>query len=201
MSTRAFLHHRRRRAKKVASLCASLAVAMATASAQTAEFQQADKHEHGHVQISAALQGEQLVIEMEAPAINVVGFERAPRTDAERKLLAEQLAWLRSGQRAVGVAPAARCRLQSIEVTEPEWSHQDHDHDHDHDRGAKEEEKHADFRARWRFRCANAAALAWIEPWLLRSLRDVTDADVRVVAGNFQSALEVSSATQRVPLR
>ena len=39
------------------------------------ELEQHPPHEHGKVTINAALEGNQLVIEFDSPAINVVGFE------------------------------------------------------------------------------------------------------------------------------
>ena len=42
-------------------------------------------HEHGRLRLAIAIDGEQLSIALEAPLDSLVGFERAPRTDAERR--------------------------------------------------------------------------------------------------------------------
>ena len=43
------------------------------------EFEQHHAHEHGKVTLNVAIDESTLVVELDAPAINVVGFEHAPR--------------------------------------------------------------------------------------------------------------------------
>jgi len=42
-------------------------------------------HEHGVARLSVAVDGKRRTIELDAPLDGWLGFERAPRTDAERK--------------------------------------------------------------------------------------------------------------------
>jgi hypothetical protein len=148
------------------------------------EFEQHGVHEHGHVEVNVALDGATLAVELVAPAVNVVGFERAPRTDAERKAVADVAAKLGAGRGLVGVPPSAGCRLLASRVDAPQWSGGDH----------------ADYRASLTFRCANPAALKWVELWMLRDLRDVAHAEVNVVTSAVQRQLEAQPGNLRVPL-
>lgn len=161
-----------------------LAGAAAGSAAAADEFEQHGVHEHGHVEVNVALDGEVLAVELAAPAVNVVGFERAPRTDAERKAVADVAKRLAAGRGQVGVPPAAACRLQASEVDAPKWGGGDH----------------ADYRARFTFRCSNPAALAWIELWMLRDLREVAAAEVNVITPRVQKQQKVGGGNLRVPL-
>ena len=59
---------------------------------------------------------------MEAPLDNLLGFERAPRTDSERKAAAEVLARLRNpnqGKALFSADAAAQCTLSKADVQAP----------------------------------------------------------------------------------
>ncbi|MEY3466502.1 MAG: ZrgA family zinc uptake protein [Steroidobacteraceae bacterium] len=177
------------------SLLALLAMLAPTLSVGE-EFEQHDAHEHGRVTLDVALEGGTLVVEWSAPALQVVGFEHAPRTEAERAALASATAWINRGNGVVGVPPAARCRLRSIQHAPPTLAgHRDAAGKTDHDA------EHADFRARVSYECAAPAALTWLEPWVLRQLRGVERVEINLVAPGLQRQSTGASAETRVPLR
>jgi hypothetical protein len=163
---------------------------------------------HGQVTLNLALENDLLSVEMEAPAINVVGFERAPRDAAEEKVVRDAAAWLGAGRALLGVPAAAGCRRVDATVDAPKWSDSkgkdagkhDHDHDHDHEHG-DEEHAHADYLATASYKCSNPAALAWIEVWALRQLRDVTEVTVNVVTPEVQKSVRTRRADERIALR
>jgi hypothetical protein len=179
-----------------------------TAPLAAQEFKQEAKHVHGQVTLNLALENDLLSVEMEAPAINVVGFERAPRDAAEEKMVRNAAAWLGAGRALLGVPAAAGCRRFEASVEAPKWSDakgkdagkHDHDHDHDHEHG-DEEHAHADYLATASYKCSNPAALAWIEVWALRRLRDVTEVTVNVVTPEVQKSVRTSRADERIALR
>jgi hypothetical protein len=187
-------------------LLASATFAAAPLVAQ--EFRQEGKHVHGQVTLNLALENDLLSVEIETPAINVVGFERPPRNAAERSLVRDATGWLGSGRSLLGVPAAAGCRRVEASVTAPKWSEvkgQDagrhvHDPDHDHDHG-DDEPAHADYRATARFRCSHPAALAWVEVWAMRRLRDVTELTVNLVTTDLQKSVRVGRADERIALR
>lgn len=79
-------------------------------------------HEHGALKLAVAIEGNKLTIAMEAPLDNLLGFERAPRTDAERKAAADVLARLRSPDKGAALFvpdAAAQCTLGKAEVQAP----------------------------------------------------------------------------------
>jgi len=183
------------------------AVASTGAATAADEFEQHGVHEHGRVTVNVALDGSQLAVELLAPAINVVGFERAPRDDAERKRVADAAARLRAGRGLVGVPPAAACRLESSDVQVPEsgagGQAPAHDHEGNGEHGAHDgpaRGDHADYRASLAFRCGNPAALKWVELWLLRDLREVAQIEVNVVTPRVQRQQALQGTSLRVPL-
>jgi hypothetical protein len=192
-------------------LTAQGAVAGATPPARgDATFTQRDAHLHGKVVVNIALEGKLLSVELDAPAVNVIGFEHAPRTDAQKREVAAVDRWLASGVGVVGVAAAAGCVRQQVDYTPPKFDgdHADHDHDHehehDHDAGGKDQggsEAHADYRARFTYTCANPAALPWVDLWLVRRLKNVAEIEVNLVTPQAQTQRTLGADATRIELR
>lgn len=194
--------------KPLKSMIPAVALLLASASqAQqpAAEFKQEAKHVHGAVTLNLAIEGNSLAVELEAPAINVVGFEREPRTEAERASAAAAAAWLSSGSALLGVPKAAGCRRDSAQLQAPTWSTSgkdaDHDHDHDHAHDHEAGEDHADYRASARYTCRNPEALAWVEVWGLRKLLEVSSMTINIVTPTGQKSVTAVKPDERVALR
>ena len=153
------------------------------------DFRQLGTHEHGHLTLNVVVEGTLLSVELEAPGMNVLGYEHRPRTHAEQGQFDVQDRWLRSGREAVGVPPAAACRLEKVTVSSPDWS------------AARAGEDHGNYRVTWRFRCANAGVLAWFEPWMLEKLLGVNQVEVNLINGKLQTRLAAGGPRQRLALR
>jgi Protein of unknown function (DUF2796) len=159
------------------------------------EFEQHAAHEHGKVMINVALEEKQLVIELDAPAVNVVGFEHEPRTDAERTAVRTVSDVLKSGKGLFGLPKDALCLFQGSDIKAPKWEHSPEEHDaHD------EHEHHADYEARFTYRCEAPRSLTWLEPWLLDKLLNVVEARVNIATGTGQQSEVVKSGHAHVLL-
>ena len=101
-------------------------------------------HEHGHGMLNLALDQQQLVLELSAPAADIVGFEHDAATDAEKAQLATAQDKLRQADSLFSLAPAAGCRLEKVELVADEHEDQDHHDDHDHDHKHKDKHAHGD---------------------------------------------------------
>jgi hypothetical protein len=186
----------KRRSRSFA-LVSVLAVAATTSIAAYAEgFEQHGAHEHGKITINAALDKQELSIELDAPADNVVGFEHAPRTDTETTAVREAAALLNSAQGLFGFPSAAKCRLATSQLTAPHWESETSPA-----QGEVAHEHHADYEARFTYRCDVPQALVWFEPWLLGKLLNVHEARVNLITLGGQRSQVVTQAHERVTLR
>lgn len=149
------------------------------------EFDQRGAHEHGKVRLNVALDGNDLLIEMDAPADNVIGFEHAPKTDAQKATLRDKSAWLNAGTNLFTFPAAAACRFQRTELTAPQFS----------------ATGHAEFHARFAYHCGKPAELAWVQPTLLGGLQRLQEAEVVVLTPTRQGSERVTTGTARVRLR
>ena len=151
-------------------------------------------HQHGAVRLAVAIDGEQLSIAMEAPLDSLLGFERAPRNDAERRAANELLARLRSGTAALFQPDAAaRCALVQAEVRagvlEPAA------------KAAVTEDDHADLDAGYTFKCAQPGQLRTLELGLFDAFKRLRRIEVQVAGPKGQRKLTLERPARSVALQ
>ena len=139
-----------RRMRPVTALASALVAGVALAASEDGHREH-EPHEHGHGALDIVLDGEHLVAELRIPAVNVVGFEHAPRDDAERE--AVHMAIERFSDAAAVLVPSAEaeCEIEDAEVAiegddhDGHWSvgaHAEHEHEHDEEHEGEEHAKH-----------------------------------------------------------
>jgi Protein of unknown function (DUF2796) len=163
-------------------------------------FEQHHAHEHGKVTLNIAVDSPTLSMELDAPAANVVGFEHAPRTSPERAAVANAPAFIRAGRSLIGVPPAAGCHFVNTEFTEPKWEPDNEPAAAESKTGAAHE-AHADYEARFSFRCDHPELLAWLEPWLLLKLMNVTEARINILTPSGQRTETVTNPRAHIRLQ
>jgi Protein of unknown function (DUF2796) len=159
-------------------------------------FEQHPPHEHGKVTINAALDGNQLVIEMISPAVNVVGFEHAPRSDAERAAVSAAAKLLGNGRGLFTMPPEARCQFEKADVKTPKWEATD-----DVPGQPEPPGQHADYEARFTYQCWSPGDLSWLEPTLLDKLRNVVEARLNIATPKGQQSEVATNGHARIALQ
>ncbi|WP_127558912.1 ZrgA family zinc uptake protein [Saccharospirillum alexandrii] len=133
--------------KSTPALFALSLVALAT-SAQAETERQHGAHEHGAAQLTLAAENQTLAVSLDTPAYNLVGFEQAPATDAQRDQVASALAILARADAVLDLPAAARCTLTEQAVDADTWSaikaHDDHEDDHHDEHEEDHHDEHAD---------------------------------------------------------
>jgi hypothetical protein len=151
-------------------------------------------HEHGALKLDVAIEGNKLTIAMEAPLDNLLGFERAPRTDAERKAAAEVLARLRSpiqGKALFSADAAAQCTLSKADVQAPVL---------EPGVNPAPKDEHADLDASYEFSCAQPAELRSLDVGLFDAYKRIQRIDVQVAGAKSQSKVTLKRPARSVKL-
>jgi hypothetical protein len=117
-----------------------------------------DAHEHGVASLNVALDGQTLEIQLQSPAMNLVGFEHEAKSDADKAKVAAARQHLEQPQALFALPIEAKCALQDSELDSPLFGGHAHD-EHEH----ADEHGHSDIDASYRFACANAEALQTLE--------------------------------------
>jgi hypothetical protein len=190
-------HHFPRAARTALAVGLLLAVASAATWAQpkTGGHQHSHQHaaqaphQHGLVMLDVALDGAQLQINLTAPLDSLLGFERAPRTAAERQAATQLLARLQDGASLLQPDAAAGCTLVEAQVDAPVLQAPAP--------GANATAKpantqpaddgHAELSASYRFNCSQPAALRQLTHGLFAQFKRVQQVQAQVAGPQGQS--------------
>ena len=99
--------------------------------AAAAEQRELDAHVHGAAELRIVAEDNRLVAELETPMMNVVGFEREPRSSEEQETY-ESAVSLLGNSGAIFEFRGTECSSLDVAIEEPEFHAHDHDEDHDH---------------------------------------------------------------------
>ncbi|MDH6590688.1 hypothetical protein M2165_000577 [Variovorax sp. TBS-050B] len=168
----------------------TIAAAWFAASVLPAQAQQQHAHVHGQLKLDVAIDGPTVVIAMESPLDNLVGFERAPRTDAEKKTAEDAIAQLRAADKLFAVDPAANCKLGPVELRSSALGLGKPD--------PAEPAGHADLDATFSFNCTNAAAAKFIDVGLFSAFKGTRQIDAQIASaqGQFKRQLKRPGGAQ-----
>lgn len=133
------------------------ALALHGAQAQAAETRTMAAHEHGVGTLMLVVEGEEVVLAFESPAMDIVGFESGP-LDKEQLIAVNAAVVTLSDPMTLLDINDLDCVVTKADVLvpgllEPEAAH---DHEHGHDHAA---DGHAEFRVSLQLSCENIAAL------------------------------------------
>jgi hypothetical protein len=185
-------------------------------------FRQHDAHVHGHVEFNIAQDGQDLLVEITAPGADVVGFEHAPKTEAEKASVAKAKATLNDVNSVLILPTSAGCKLVDVDVDTTLESHEDHhdhddhkDHDehHDHDDHKDHDEHHdhddhkdhghdghGEFSVQYQFTCKDFSKLNQIDTQWFTHFPATEKVSVNLLTDAAQSATELTSGNTVIKL-
>lgn len=164
--------------------CWLLAFALAGPVAHASQGHRA--HVHGVARMTLALDGAHLQAELELPLDTLVGFERAPRTSAEREAAAAALARLRDAANVLRISPDKSCQVSDVQVQAPVLEGQ-----------ATPRDGHGDALLSLRYTCSESAAPQRVEVLLFPFFKRIERVDVQMVLpqGQGRAVLRRSTPT------
>jgi hypothetical protein len=185
------------------------AVVAATAVAASAhdhdEHRQMGAHVHGHGTLNIAIDDKQVALELQTPGMDIVGFEHAAKTDAQKAAVDKAKAELAKALELFKLPQAAGCSVKEAKVAleggeGTAHDHHDHDaHDHDHDKSADKHDHdehggHSQFNATYTLSCETPQELASITFGFFDRFAGAQSLTVNVVTGKGQGTYEVTRA-------
>lgn len=150
----------------------------------TALAQTQRSHVHGQIKLDVVIEGPTVVIEMDSPLDNFVGFERAPRTDAEKQTVDNAIAQLRAADQLFKIDPTANCKLGPVTLRSAALGLGKTEGD--------ATEGHADLDGTFAFNCTNAAAAKFIDIGLFGAFKGPRQIEAQIASpqGQFKRTLK-----------
>lgn len=187
------------------------------------EHRQHDAHVHGIAALNIALDGDEVHVELDSPAANIVGFEHVPSSAADHAALDKAVAMLKKGDDLFQFNSAAGCKMEKAMITSAllEGEHEKHAEAHDHheehghkghdDHGHEErghgksdhhdehghdehkEEAHSDIAVEYHFECAQPAKLSQVVVEVFEAFPRTEKLNVQYVINGKQGAMDLNA--------
>ncbi|WP_193181348.1 DUF2796 domain-containing protein [Nisaea sediminum] len=171
---------------------AVLLAALAASPAAASETRSSSAHEHGHGQLNIAIEGNSVLMELEIPGADIVGFEHEAKSDADKAAMTDAEKKLKDGA-ALFHFQGATCTFAQAQV---EDGHEDHGK-----QPAAQEEQHSEFHVAYEISCDDASRLTGIEFPFFAVFPHSEELDVTVLGAQGQFKYEVERDTPMLPLK
>ncbi|MEO6677900.1 MAG: DUF2796 domain-containing protein [Pseudomonas sp.] len=157
-------------------------------------------HEHGVGRLNAALDGQTLELELESPAMNLVGFEHAATSDADKAKVAAAKAKLENPLALFNLPKAAGCKVATQELESPLFGDKPDadEHDDDHDEADKDGHEHhhdhSEIHAHYQFSCSAPGALKTLDlATIFNTFPATQKIQVQLISPSGQQGVEVTA--------
>ncbi|MBU2532668.1 MAG: DUF2796 domain-containing protein [Alphaproteobacteria bacterium] len=146
---------------------------------------EAGAHQHGHGKVEIAMEGSELVIELHAPANDIVGFEHAAKSAEDKAAITTAQKTLEDFSKVIILPSDAGCRLTTASAElEREADRSDH----------------ASFHASYTFACDKLSALSTISFKYFETFSRAEELDVAVISTKGQKSFEATPKEPAIDL-
>ncbi len=180
-------------------------VALLTAFPAFAEStRQLDAHKHGVGTLNIAVDGTAVVMELEAPGADIVGFEHAAENDVDKDAVDAAVALLSAPLDLFVMPEAAGCIVaeahaelesEAMHSEHGEDNHADEGHDDHADEDHADESGHTEFHAEYALTCENPDALTEITFAYFNTFPNAKEVEVQLLTASGAQAYEVERDT------
>jgi hypothetical protein len=156
-------------------------------------------HEHGVGRLNAALDGKTLALELQSPAMNLVGFEHVATSDADKAKVAAARALLEQPLALFNLPKAAGCVVENQELESPLFgdtpdAEDDHDEDAKDEDGHEHHHDHSEIHAHYQFTCATPDALKTLDlANMFNSFPATRTIQVQLIGPSGQQGVDVTA--------
>ena len=177
--------------------CFAALLTLAAIPATAEETRELSSHEHGVGELNIAIDGGALAMELRAPGADIVGFEYAPESDEDRKMIESALEALSQPDELFILPDQAKCSVAYARVElEGDEKHDEHDEHDEHDTAG-----HREFHAEYQWNCDAQDALVKISFGYFDTFPSALELDVQIATQAGAKALEVKRDDPSLDLR
>lgn len=193
--------------------------------ANAAETRQLEAHEHGVGALNIAVEGSEILMELEVPGADIVGFEHEAESAEDRAAVDAAIAILAKPLDLFVLPGAAECSVTEAKAAlvdeddhhehEEHEEHEEHDddhneaqdegHDHDHDDDHADhdghgEEHHSEFHAEYALTCAAPQAIDRIDFAYFAQFPNARELVIQMISDKGTKGFEVESDSPTLSL-
>lgn len=189
-------------------------------SAYADEFIQHEAHVHGQVELNIAQDGSDVLIEITAPGMDVLGFEHAPSNAQEKALLNQSIEHLEKASSILILNPEAECELTKAHASvghhehEDDHHHDDHDQHHNeanhehhddaehnhHDHDADEHAEHSAFDIEYQYSCNHISELTELDLNWFKFFKNTHEIKANIFTDHVQTSATLTPSNTKAKL-
>jgi hypothetical protein len=139
------------------------------------EHRHHEAHVHGQAEMNILIDDTTFVFEINSPALNLLGFEHEPGTDAEKETVHKVNKMLLDYKNIVAVADMD-CKQSQNQMTAP-FDEEDHDHNHHH--GENHGDGHSEYYLFYSLSCKDIKKIEQIKIKLFDNFPGFESVDVK----------------------
>lgn len=172
-----------------------------------------ESHVHGLASLFVVLEGRKLLVELESPAMSLVGFEHTPHNEAQHQQIEQTERQLAAVAKLFSFS-GGQCQLLTadIDMAALEGDHEEGDHEAEHDghheathdeheEHKESEAEHSDVEAQYLFDCQQPETLMAINVVLFDVFPAVEELDAQWVVRSFQGGRTLNPESSRIELQ
>jgi hypothetical protein len=178
---------------KISFIAPALALVASTLMAALPAAAHTHAHTHGHMTLDVAVDAQTITLALESPLDSFLGFERAPRSEAERKRVAEMVARLKAAEQLFQPDAAGGCKLSQVDLESQALGL-------GAAQGQGDKAEHADIAVNIVFTCARATHARFIDVKLFESYPRLRSIDAQVAASHRQFKRSLKPGAARLGL-
>ncbi len=150
-------------------------------------------HEHGAARLNVVLEDKVLELELESPAMNLVGFEHAANSDSDKAKVAAVRTQLENPLALFALAKAANCSESAQELESPLFG--------DKPTSVHNEQGHSEIHAHYTFDCETPEQLTTLDlSPLFKAFPATNRIQLQLIGPNGQQGIEATAAHASIPL-
>ena len=177
-----------------------------TKTSEASSVRSAQSHTHGDASLAMVLENAVITVELDTPLYNLLGFEHAAETAAQKAAVEKAETILSKGGPLFVFNSEAGCTIaaQTISVELDVDGHDDHEEEgHDdehHDDEHDDEDTHKDANLQYEYRCSRSKALEHVTVNLFKHFENLTELDLVYLGPNTQKQVEINAGKTRIAL-
>ncbi|HBV76605.1 DUF2796 domain-containing protein [Vibrio sp.] len=156
------------------------------------EFIQHEAHVHGLVTFNIVQDGNELLVEINSPGNDVLGFEHQPKSDEDQKRYQQVTHLLKQPESILHLPENAQCKAEYVSVKDniAQTKEAHHDHDHDH--------QHGTFTLEYHFQCNNIQQLSSISTQWFTQFPSTQTIDINLLTDANQQHIELKNPSNTI---
>lgn len=163
------------------------------------DLPQQDAHLHGYVELTLAIEGNQLEIQLTSPAINIVGFEHKATSKQQLQAIEQAKQTLESPAMLFSFSGSdCASTLATAHFPTLDEHHADHGNHEDHE---SDKEEHSEITASYKYNCSEGKRINAVQVNLIKYFPTIEKIKAMWLSDLKQGASELTSESNLILIR